>query len=428
MVAQIHFVPRLPYNHASVAPVSGGFRARHNARHNASHKKSALLSAGALAAASVIPPAIAVAQESAPLAQQTSAVVPEPICLADFEPLAKAKMPTMGWEYINGGAADELTLRWNKEAFQRIRLKPHVLVDVSKLDTRVTLFGKDHAFPILLAPTAAQKLTHPEGELATARGAGAAGAATVLSSFSNTSLEDVAAVAKTPLWFQLYAQTDHGFTRDLVQRAEAAGYQALCLTVDTPIAGARNRETRANVKLSALPNLKGLKGFGSEGTVRTGSLDIFSSVLDAALSWKDVEWLRSFAKIPLLVKGVLNPDDADRAVKAGVAGIMVSNHGGRNLDTVPATIDALPQVAEKVAGRVPVLVDGGIRRGTDVLKGLALGANAVLIGRPYLYGLGAEGEAGVAKVVGILQREFAMAMVLTGRTNIASIDRSVIWS
>ena len=391
-------------------------------------RREALLSTGMLVAASAVPLAATAEQETTSPSQSAPVASMEPVCLADFEPLAKAKMPVMGWEYVSGGAADELTMKWNKEAFQRIRLKPRVLVDVSKLDTRVTLFGQEHAYPILLAPTAAQKLTHPEGEVATVRGAGAAGAAMVLSSFSNTSLEDVAAAAKTPMWFQLYAQTDHGFTRELVQRAEAAGYRALCLTVDTPITGARNRETRANVKLQSLPNLKGLKGFGGDSTVQTGSLDIFSSVLDAALSWKDVEWLRSFAKIPLLVKGVLNPEDADRAVKAGVAGIMVSNHGGRNLDTVPATIDALPQVADKVAGRVPVFVDGGIRRGTDVIKALALGANAVFIGRPYLYGLGAEGQAGVTKVVSILQREFAMAMALTGRTNIASIDRSVIWS
>ena len=349
----------------------------------------------------------------------------EPICLADFEPLARAKMSPMAWEYVTAGAGDELTVRWNKEAYQRIRLKPRVLVDVTKLDTRVTLFGQEHAFPILLAPTAAQTLTHAEGELATARGAGAAGAAMVLSSFSTTSLEEVAAAAKTPLWFQLYMQTDHGFTRDLVQRAESAGCRAICLTVDTPITGARNRETRADVKLPPLPNLKGLK---MEGPVRTGSLDIFSSVQDAALTWKDVEWLRSFAKIPLLLKGVLNPDDADRGVQAGVSGIMVSNHGGRNLDTVPATIDALPQVADKVAGRVPVFVDGGIRRGTDVLKALAFGASAVLIGRPYVYGLGAAGQAGVTKVLSILQREFQMAMVLTGRTTIQSIDRAVLWS
>jgi 4-hydroxymandelate oxidase len=174
-----------------------------------------------------------------------------------------------------------------------------------------------------------------------------------------------------------------------------------------------------------MPNLKGLK---VAGPMRTGSLDIFNGVLDAALTWKDVEWLLSFAKTPLLLKGVLNPEDADRGVKAGVAGIMVSNHGGRNLDTVPATIDALPQVADKVAGRIPVFVDGGVRRGTDVLKALAFGASAVLIGRPYVYGLGAAGQAGVTKVLNILQREFQIAMVLTGRSTIPSIDRSVIWS
>ena len=388
-------------------------------------RREALASAGALAAATLFPSAKTEAQDSRAAAQANSVPGAEPICLADFEPLARAKMSTMAWEYVTAGAGDELTVRWNKEAYQRIRLKPRVLVDVTKLDTHVTLFGQQHAFPILLAPTAAQTLTHAEGELATARGAGAAGAAMVLSSFSTTSLEDVAAAAKTPLWFQLYMQTDHGFTRDLVQRAEAAGYRALCLTVDTPITGARNRETRADVKLPPLPNLKGLK---MSGPVSTGSLEIFSSVQDAALTWKDVEWLRSFAKIPLLLKGVLNPDDADRGVQAGVGGIMVSNHGGRNLDTTPATIDALPQVADKVAGRVPVFVDGGVRRGTDVLKALAFGASAVLIGRPYVYGLGAAGQAGVTKVLNILQREFQMAMVLTGRTTIQSIDRAVLWS
>jgi 4-hydroxymandelate oxidase len=360
-----------------------------------------------------------------PPAQVSSVPGPEPVCLRDFEPLAKAKMSAIGWEYINSGAADEHTLRWNEEAYQRIRLKPQVLVDVSKLDTRVVLFGQEHNFPILLAPTASQQLTHPEGELATIRGAGAAGATLVLSTFSNASLEDVAALAKSPLWFQIYSQPDHGFTRDLIQRAEAAGCRAFCLTVDTPVSGARDRETRANVQSLPWPNLSGLSGVGDG--VHVDSLAIFSSVLDATLSWKDVERLCSLVKVPLLLKGVLNPEDADRAVKTGVSGIMVSNHGGRNLDTVPATIDALPQVAERVAGRVPVLVDGGIRRGTDVLKALALGANAVLIGRPYLYGLGAAGEAGVAKVVNILQRELQMAMALTGRTTIGSIDRSVLW-
>ena len=351
----------------------------------------------------------------------------EPVCIADFEALAKAKMPAMAWEYVTAGAGDELTTRWNLEAYQRIRLKPRVLVDVSKLDTRVNLFGQEHAFPILLAPASGQRLMHADGELATARGAGAAGTAMVLSCFSGTSMEDVAAVAKSPLWFQLYVQTNHGFSRELVQRAEAAGYRALCLTVDTPITGARNRETRAAVKLPAMPHLKGFTVAGHDAHLHPASTQVFSGVLDAALSWKDVEWLRSFAKIPLVLKGVMNPDDADRAAKSGVAGIIVSNHGGRNLDTLPATIDALPRVADKVAGRVPVFVDGGIRRGTDVLKALALGANAVFVGRPYLYGLGVAGEAGVTQVINILQREFLMAMALTGVTTISSIDRSVIW-
>jgi 4-hydroxymandelate oxidase len=352
----------------------------------------------------------------------------ECICLADFEPLAKAKMAARSWEYVCAGAGDEITVRWNEEAYRSIRLKPRILVDVSKLDTRVNLFGQEHAFPILLAPVAAQKLMHPEGELASARGASASGATMVVSSFANTSLEDVAAVAKSPLWFQLYAQTDHGFTRELVQRAEAAGYRALCLTVDTATTGARNREARAAVKLLPIPNFAEFTRAGSDVSLHTGSQDVFKSVLDASMNWKEIEWLRSFAKIPLVLKGVLNPDDAELAAKHGVAGIIVSNHGGRNLDTLPATIDALPQVVEKVAGRMPVFVDGGIRRGTDVLKALALGASAVFIGRPYIYGLGADGETGVTQVIRILQRELQMAMALTGRTNIASIDRSLIWT
>jgi 4-hydroxymandelate oxidase len=391
-------------------------------------RREALLSAGALAATSVFPvPAESQAVASNP-GTQMSEISPEIVCLTDFEPVAQQKMSHVAWEYINAGAADELTVRWNKEAYQRIRLKPRVLVDVSKLDPRITLFGQEHAFPILMAPTSAHKLVHPDGELATARGAGSAGATMVVSSFSSTSLEDVAAVTKSPLWFQLYAQTDRGFTEELVRRAEASGYRALCLTVDTPVSGVRNREARVKVQLPALPNLSGLKAGVSGGSYRTDSREIYSSILDPALSWKDLEWLCSFARVPVLVKGVLNPDDADRAVKGGAAGIIVSNHGGRNLDTVPATIDALPLVADKVSGRVPVLLDGGIRRGTDVLKAIALGANATLIGRPYLHGLGVAGETGVTSVLKILQREFEMAMALTGRTSIKSIDRSVLWA
>ena len=271
--------------------------------------------------------------------------------LGDFEEMAKTKIPHMAWEFFNGAVADEITMRWNKEAYQKIRLKPRILVDVSKLDTRVTLFGQEHAFPILLAPTAYHKLAHPEGELATARGAGAADVTMVVSTVATTSIEDIAGVAKNPLWFQLYVQQDKGFTKSLVERAEAAGCKVICLTVDTPISGARNREQRAGFVLAPnleRPNLKGLKIHGVDASTAAEGHNpmgggIYSAVLDPQLSWKDVEWLKSFMKVPLLLKGVLNPDDAEHAVKAGVSGIMVSNHGARNLDTVPATVDALPR-------------------------------------------------------------------------------------
>jgi 4-hydroxymandelate oxidase len=333
------------------------------------------------------------------------------LSLFDFENDAHARVSHGAWERISGGAADEITLRWNREAYDHIRLKPRILVDVSKLDTRVNLFGQELPFPILLAPTGGQRFIHPEGELAAVRGAAAGDATYVISSSASMRVEDIARAATGPVWFQLYVQRDRGFTRDLVQRAEDAGCRALCVTVDSPTFGARNREDRAKGELPEreLPNLQG------------------KDYLDPTLTWKDIDWLRSFARKPVLLKGVLNPDDAATAVKAGVAGIIVSNHGARNLDTVPATIDALPLVADKVAGRVPILVDGGIRRGTDVVKALALGATAVQIGRPYLWGLGVGGAEGVTRVVRILRKEFEMAMALTGRPSIASINRSVLW-
>ncbi|HLW99870.1 MAG TPA: alpha-hydroxy acid oxidase [Candidatus Acidoferrales bacterium] len=399
-------------------------------------RREALLSAGVFAAAGALP----ISEDMKRLAPNGMAedakIGAEFACLTDFEAAAKEKIPHMAWEFFNGAVADEITMRWNREAYQRIRLKPRILVDVSKLDTRVTMFGQEHPFPIILAPTAYHKLAHPEGELATARGAGAADATMVISSMATTSVEDIAKVAKSPLWFQLYFQADRGFTKDLVQRAEAAGCLAICLTVDTPVVGARNREERVRFKLPSnleLPNLRGLKVNGTDMEKNAGGHgaapgSIYSPVMDSAMTWRDMDWLISTAKVPVLFKGVLNPDDADHAVKAGVAGIMVSNHGARNLDTVPATVDALPLVAEKVAGRVPVIVDGGVRRGTDVLKALALGANAVMIGRPYLYALGVAGEDGVTAVVNILRKEFEMAMALTGRPSIASIDRTVLWT
>ncbi|HEY3120272.1 MAG TPA: alpha-hydroxy acid oxidase [Vicinamibacteria bacterium] len=356
------------------------------------------------------------------------------VSLNDLEPRARERVSHLAYEYIAGGAADEITLRWNREAYDHIRLRPRVLVDVSRIDTGVRVVGQDLAFPILLAPTAYHRLIHPEGERATARGAGAAGATLVVSSFATTAVEDVAAAATQPLWFQLYVQRDRGFTRDLVARAEAAGCRALCVTVDTPVLGPRDREAKAHFALPPgmeRPNLAGSKAVGGAGDVRAhrpAEGEIYSTVLDPTLTWKEIEWLLSVARVPVLLKGILNPEDADRAARAGVAGIIVSNHGARNLDTAPATIDALPRVVDAVAGRAAVLVDGGIRRGTDVVKALALGASSVLIGRPYLYGLGLGGAAGVAKAVRILRTELEMAMALLGRPTIRDIDRGVLWT
>ncbi|MBI3653864.1 MAG: alpha-hydroxy-acid oxidizing protein [Acidobacteria bacterium] len=353
----------------------------------------------------------------------------ELVCLADYEALARERLSLLAYEYVSGGASDEVTLRWNEEAFHKIRLRQKILTDVSNLDTRVTLFGETLPYPIVLAPAAYHRLLHRDGELATARGANAVGATLVVSTMATTSVEEIAAVSSAPLWFQLYVQPDRGFTKSLVQRAEDAGCRVLCVTVDTPVIGTRNREMRLQFALPEgldRPHLRGLEKHG-ETTHRPREGEIYSSTLDPSLTWKDIEWLLSWARVPVILKGVSHPDDAEKAIKTGVSGIIVSNHGARNLDTVPATIEVLPAVAERVAGRMPVLMDGGIRRGTDVLKAIALGADAVLIGRPYLYGLAVAGAAGVARVVDILRAEFAMAMALTGTTSVASLNASVLW-
>jgi 4-hydroxymandelate oxidase len=330
-------------------------------------------------------------------------------------------MTSMAYDFVSSGAADENTLRWNREAYDRIRLRPRVLREVATVDTRVALLGHEHAFPILLAPTAYHRAIHPEGELATARGAGAAGATWVVSTATTTPLEDIVKVASAPLWFQLYVQPDKGATQALVQRAEANGCQALCLTVDTPVQGARNRQARAKFALPPGVTAPYMTQLG------TGGHAVTDTRRGVAVTWKDVEWLRSIARIPLLLKGIVTGDDAEHGIAAGASGIMVSNHGARNLDTLPATIDALPEVTERVAGRVPVLVDGGIRRGTDVVKAIALGATACLIGRSYCYGLSIGGAAGVQRVVEILRGELEMAMQLTGRRSLRDIDRTVLW-
>jgi len=351
--------------------------------------------------------------------------------LLDYEDAAQGRLSKMAFDYVAEGAADELTLRRNRESFSGIRLKPRVLADVSKLDTQVELLGQKLDFPILLAPAAFHKLLHPEGEIATARGAVAAGATMVVSSLSTTSIEDIANIASGPLWFQLYVQRDRGFTRELVQRAEYAGCRALCVTVDSPVPGTRYREMRDEFHLPAgmtPANLKSLRmPSNNDAGATLATRGIYNVLMDPKLTWDGIDAIRTYAKVPVILKGILNPEDARLAVAHGVHGIIVSNHGGRQLDTVPATIEALPQVVNSAGGHIPILMDGGIRRGTDVIKALALGARAVLIGRPYLWGLAVNGAGGVEQVIRILYREFLTAMALCGKPTISAIDREVLW-
>lgn len=352
------------------------------------------------------------------------------VCVADFEALAGARLPAMAAEYLASGSADEVTLRRNRSAFDARLLMPRVLRDVSAVDTSLTLLGGRLPHPILLAPVGFQRLFHPDGELETARGAADAGALLVVSSVANTRLEDVARAAPGRRWYQIYVQPDRGWTAEIAARAAAAGYEALVLTADTPVLGPRDREKRAGFELPAGLELANFPPAGSRYTAdRHHPPDsIYNPFLDPSLTWDALEWLRAKSGLPVLVKGVLAPEDARLAVEHGAAGIVVSNHGGRNLDTVPATLEALPAVAAAAAGRVPLLLDGGIRRGTDVVKALALGASAVLIGRPYVWGLAAEGAAGVARVVRLLRLELESAMALLGVDRLDGIGPGVLWN
>jgi 4-hydroxymandelate oxidase len=353
-----------------------------------------------------------------------------PLNLFDLEKLAKEKLPQMAYDYFASGAWDEVTLRENRAAFERFRVHYRVLVDVSRRDLSTSLFGQKIAMPILVAPTAFHKLAHPDGELATVRAAGAAGTIMVLSSLSTTLVEDVTKAATGPVWFQLYINKDRTFTRDLVARGEAAGCQALMLTVDTPEWGRRERDVRNQFHLPAglaavnlLPSNQRGEVIGQSGA---GMGQAFSWMLDSSVTWKDVAWLRSLTKLPVILKGICRADDACLAVENGASGIVVSNHGARQMDTAPATIEVLPRCAEAVAGRIPVLFDGGVRRGLDVLKALALGATVVQVGRPVLWGLAAGGQSGVETALGLLRQELDLAMALAGCADLKSITRDLV--
>jgi (S)-2-hydroxy-acid oxidase len=343
----------------------------------------------------------------------------------EFEEAARERLPQMVFDYFAGGSGDEWTLAENRRAFDRWVLRPRILADVSNVDTATTVLGKPVAFPILLAPTALQRMAHRDGELATARATAALGGLMVLSTISTFSLEEVAGVGVSR-WFQLYVQRDRNLTAELVRRASDAGYGALVVTADAPYLGRRFRDERNRF---ALPPGIGLANFpgGTFPQVDGSALAAYvRSELDPSLTWRDVAWLRELSDVPVVLKGVLTGEDAALAVEAGASGVVVSNHGGRQLDGVPASIDALPEVVDAVDGRAEVYVDGGIRRGTDVLKALALGARAVLIGRPYLWGLAVDGEAGVRRVLELLREELSLAMALAGRPNLQAVDRSAV--
>jgi L-lactate dehydrogenase (FMN-dependent) and related alpha-hydroxy acid dehydrogenases len=363
-------------------------------------------------------------------ANQKRKAMSTPINLHEYEQLARERLPEIVYEYYAGGAADELTLTENQLAWGRLRLRPRVLVDVSHVDPSTTVLGQLLSMPVLTAPCAFNALAHPEGECAVARATASAGIIQIVSTLSTHSLEEVAVAAPGPRWFQLYCYRDRGVTRALVERAEAAGYTALCITVDVPVAGQRERDMRNHFQLPPGMNCKNLVPVGLDRleAVAEGSAlqKYINDLWDNSLTWEAVDWLRSLTRLPVLVKGVLTAEDAQLAIECGVAGIVVSNHGGRQLDGAISTCAALLEVVQAVAGRAEVLVDGGIRRGTDVLKALALGARAVLIGRPYLWGLAVGGEAGVRHVLELLRRELEPAMALSGRPTVASIDRTLV--
>jgi len=353
-----------------------------------------------------------------------------PLSLPDYEARARELLERATFDYYASGADDELSLADNRAAYARRRLAYRVLVDVSRIDCATKVLDTEIAAPVLVAPTAFHRLATAEGELATVRAAGAAGTIMILSSLSTTAVEDVVAAASGPVWFQLYVYRDRKATEGLVRRAEAAGCEALVLTVDAPRLGTRERDVRNRFHLPEGLSVANLlpAGYGAvaQPPADSGLAAYFAELIDPSLSWVDFAWLRGLTELPILLKGVVRADDAQRAAQLGVDGIIVSNHGGRQLDTAVSTLDALGPIAAAVEGRVELILDGGIRRGTDVIKALALGANAVCVGRPILWGLAEGGEAGAARVLEILREELELGMTLCGAPTIESLSRDLI--
>ena len=367
---------------------------------------------------------------AATTAADNKPAMPEPVNVADFQKLAESRMQDATYNYITTGSADEITLRENVEAFRRMKVFPPLLKGVSKADLSTTVLNRKIDMPILLAPVAAQRMFHPEGALASARAAAAAKTVFAVSSSVGHSVEEVARAAAGPKWFQIYVPKDRAVARQLVERVDKAGYEAIIVTVDLGEWKDADRRDRFSLPKEML--VKHLRDVGYTQVTNEMSneeVQAFNAqAWEISLSWEFFDWLRSITKTPLLIKGVLRKDDAEKAVSLGIDGIVVSNHGGRRLDGMPASIEMLPDIVAAVKGRAEVYMDGGIRRGTDVLKALALGARGVLVGRPYAWALGADGEAGVRKVLTLLREEFENAMISTGCSKLADINRSLLMS
>ena len=350
------------------------------------------------------------------------------VCVQDYIALAREVLPHATFQYITTGSEDEVTLRENIEAFRRLRLLPPLLAGVSEVSLETTVLGQRIALPVLLAPVAGLRMFHPQGALAAARAATAAETLLAVSTSAGNSVEEIAAAAAGPKWFQLYCPKDRGVTRRLVQRAERAGFRAIIVTVDLGERKDADRRNRFRVPKEML--LKHLVDVGHTQLTAEMSyqelLDFNDNAWDLSLSWDFFAWLRTVTDLPILLKGVLRADDALRAVSIGLDGLVVSNHGGRRLDGVPASIEVLPEIIEVVGDRAEVLLDGGVRRGADVLKAIALGARAVLIGRPYAWALAAEGQQGVRRVLRLLEEELENAMIASGCRQLADIGPDLL--
>jgi len=371
--------------------------------------------------------------------------------ILDLRTVAKKRLPGGVFDYIDGGAEDELTLERNSAAFRRFEFRPRVLRDMSVIDSTTTLLGRSLPYPLVLAPTGFTRIADPDGELAVARAAARAGLPYTLSTLSTRSIEEVASVSNGPKWFQVYVWRDRGLVKEMVERAASSGYEALCITVDFAVLGRRERDVRRGFTLppkigldtvfDALVHMGWTWDFlrsepimfanvtGSkvgDGTDAVALAEYVNSQLDPSLSWRDLEWFRGIWDGPIVIKGIQTVEDALLAVDSGVQAIALSNHGGRQLDGSPASLELVPKVAEAVEGQLEIICDGGVRRGSDIVKAVALGATACMAGRAYLYGLGAGGERGVDLALDLLSAEVRRTMALTGCANIDELGPHLI--